>query len=324
MKILIAEDDPDFRADFQATLVAWGHEVVSVADGLTAWQCLQAEDSPRLALLDWVMPGMDGIQVCRAVRRRGARAYVYILLVTGRAHRQDLLQGLEAGADDYLVKPVDIEELQARLSAALRILNVQQQLLAEQDALRLQATHDPLTGLWNRGVILEILERELARSRREGSALGVLMADLDHFKIINDTHGHPAGDQVLREAAERMLAAFRPYDTIGRYGGEEFLIVLPGCDIPGMVHLGERLRRSIADRPVALGTRAVAVTVSLGAAASDAAHSLDATQLLRTADTALYRAKQAGRNRVELGVAEDPLQKPVLLDEAQAGVRHHY
>src|SRR5262249_51827644 len=151
---------------------------------------------------DWLMPGMDGIEVCREVRRR-TRPYVYILLVTGRAGKQDLLEGLEAGADDYVVKPVDVEGLRARLSAALRIVTTQQQMLAEQEALRLQATHDPLTGLWNRAVILEILERELARSRREGTALGVLMADLDYFKHVNDTHGHPAGDQVLREAAQR-------------------------------------------------------------------------------------------------------------------------
>src|SRR5262249_4843584 len=157
-----------FRSVLEATLEAWGHEVVSVSDGLAARQQLLQEGGPQLALLDWLMPGMDGIEVCREVRRR-TRPYVYILLVTGRAGKQDLREGLEAGADDYGVKPVDVEELRARLSAALRIVTTQQQMLAEQEALRLQATHDPLTGPWNRAVILEILERELARSRREGT-----------------------------------------------------------------------------------------------------------------------------------------------------------
>jgi diguanylate cyclase (GGDEF)-like protein len=318
MKILIAEDDIDFRAVLEATLTSWGHEVISVGDGLEALAHLRQEAGPPLALLDWFMPGFNGIEVCRELRRGGAAPYVYVILVTGRAARQDLLEGLEAGADDYLVKPVDVEEMRARLATALRIVTTQQRLLAEQEALRRQATHDPLTGLWNRAVILEILEREVSRSRREGGALGVLMADLDHFKAINDTYGHPAGDAVLREAAQCMLAAYRPYDTIGRYGGEEFLIVLPGCDVPTLVDLGERLRRSIADRSVSLpGGGAVWVTLSLGAAASDAARPLEAAALVQAADTALYRAKQAGRNRVELrgdsgvGTDDDANEPPV-------------
>src|SRR6266446_5484258 len=187
MKILIAEDDADFRFILEATLSLWGYEVVSVEDGLAALEHLQQADGPRLALIDWGIPGMDGLEVCREVRRRHLRPYIYLILVTGRADRQDLLEGLEAGADDYLAKPVDFEEFRARLSAALRIVTTQHQLQAEHDVLRRQATHDPLTGLWNRAVILEVLERELARSRREGTALGVLMADLDHFKQINDT-----------------------------------------------------------------------------------------------------------------------------------------
>jgi two-component system cell cycle response regulator len=300
MKILIADDDLSFRLWLERTLARWGYDAVPVADGREAWQRLQEEDGPRLALLDWMMPGLEGLQICREVRKRGSTPYVYLILVTARANQQDLVGGLEAGADDYLIKPVDVHELQARLHTARRILDLQEQLLAAHEVLRHQATHDPLTGLWNRTVILDRLDRELARSRREGKAVGVLMVDVDHFKVVNDTHGHPAGDAALREIGRRLVAGIRPYDTVGRYGGEEFLLVMPECDATVLAQLAERLRLAIAVTPLNLVEGLIGITISVGGAASGLADGTDVASLVRAADAALYRAKRAGRNRVEL------------------------
>jgi two-component system, cell cycle response regulator len=246
VKILLAEDDLVSRRLLEAFLKRYEYEVVVVGDGTQASRLLQEEQGPRLAILDWMMPGMDGPQVCREVRGLQDRPYVYLILLTAKDRKEDIIAGLEAGADDYLTKPFDAHELKARLNAGRRILNLQDQLITAREALRVQATHDSLTGLLNRGAILEVLGRELARSDRLGTSLGVIMADLDHFKHINDTHGHLAGDAVLREAARRMRLCLRSYDVIGRYGGEEFLIVLPDCDALSTLSLAERLRECIA------------------------------------------------------------------------------
>jgi diguanylate cyclase (GGDEF)-like protein len=256
---------------------------------------LREPDAPWLALLDWQMPGMDGIQVCREVRKEADQPYTYLVLVTGHGGREQMLDGLEAGADDFLAKPVDASELKARLVAGRRIV-------ALQEKLRELATRDALTGLWNRAAILDLLKRELDRSRREDAPLSVVLADLDHFKHVNDALGHLVGDQVLRQAAQRMQAALRPYDTVGRYGGEEFLVVLPGCGAGNATSLAERLRQSVAAEPMNLENGEVAVTLSLGIAVFEAeGEAVQAADLLRTADQALYRAKAAGRNCALLG-----------------------
>jgi diguanylate cyclase (GGDEF)-like protein len=300
MKILVAEDQIPLSHSLTALLRPWGYEAAIVHDGLTALEALRAPDAPRLALLDWLMPGLDGIEVCRRLRADAGRPYPYLVLVSGQGCRERMLEGLEAGADDFLIKPVEAAELRARLTSGRRVVTLQEQLLATQRQLREQASRDALTGLWNRAAILDLLERELARGRREGRPVGVIMADLDHFKRINDTFGHLAGDRVLRQAARRLGEALRPYDTVGRYGGEEFLVVLPGCDAGDATGLAERLRRCVADEPVDWEGCPVPVTVSLGVAASDGA--ADAAGLLQTADEALYRAKGAGRNRAVLAV----------------------
>jgi diguanylate cyclase (GGDEF)-like protein len=299
MRILVADDNLAFREQLAEALGRWGYEVLVADDGLTAWRILQEADAPTLALLDWMMPGMDGAHICEEVRRRPGGRYRYLILLTARADKSDVIGGLEAGADDYLVKPLDAPELKARLRAGRRILELQEQLLAAQESLRHQATHDPLTGLLNRAAILEALDRELARAGREGKPVGVLLADVDHFKAINDTYGHPAGDAVLREVGRRLGASLRPYDALGRYGGEEFLTVLPECDAEGLGRLGERLRQCVGEAAFSLPGEFVPVTLSLGGAAG----THDADALLRAADGALYRAKRAGRNRVELGGA---------------------
>jgi two-component system, cell cycle response regulator len=303
LKVLIAEDDPISRRLLEVTLSKWGYEVFACADGWEAWQILQQPEPPSLAILDWMMPRMDGIQVCREVRKQTAEPYVYLILLTARNQKTDIITGLEAGADDYIIKPFDANELRMRLRAGRRILDLQTELIYAREKLRERATSDSLTCLWNRAAILEILQQELERAQRADVTLSILLADLDHFKRINDTYGHLAGDVVLRETAHRMRATIRPYDRIGRYGGEEFLLVLPDCQVPGAIALAERLRLAVGGEGIALAEGMVSVTLSLGIATSEMAG--DIPDLLSAADAALYRAKHHGRNCVELATVED-------------------
>jgi diguanylate cyclase (GGDEF)-like protein len=247
-----------------------------------------------------MMPGLDGVEVCRRVRAAHRESYVYLILLTARTDSQDLVEGMEAGADDYLTKPFEAHELRVRLRAGRRVLDLQQQLLAAQEALREQATHDHLTGLLNHGAILETLHKELARGSREQQPIALLMADLDRFKSINDTHGHQGGDTVLREAARRMKSAIRRYDALGRYGGEEFLFVLPGCQGDGALTQAERIREAVAAEPFVTGTRAFPVTCSIGVAYRTVPAAEEAGILVQEADVALYRAKNSGRNQVTM------------------------
>jgi len=301
VKILVAEDDPVYCRVLQTTLAEWGYEVALARDGAAALRALQGDEAPKLAVLDWIMPGMDGVQVCREIRKVRKDTYVYLLLLTAKVQKAELVTGLQAGADDYLIKPFDPSELQARLYAGRRILELQDQLIAAREAMRHQATRDFLTGTWNHRAIVDILEGEVSRARREGRPFAVIMADLDHFKEINDTHGHLAGDAVLREAADRMSKTIRPYDRVGRYGGEEFLIVLPGCDQANAVRFAERLRERVNGEPILYQDRPISVTISQGVVVYSGAEATDHFTLLQAADAALYRAKSSGRNRVELG-----------------------
>jgi two-component system cell cycle response regulator len=305
VKVLIAEDDMVSRRLLEATLTRWGYEVVTTRDGGEAWQVLQGPDSPVLAILDWMMPGMDGVEVCRKVRQRGHEPYIYLLLLTTKGLKEDVIAGLDAGADDYVTKPFDPHELQVRLRTATRIVTLQTELIEARERLRVEATHDPLTGVWNRRAIIEVLGNELARARREGTPVAVAIADLDHFKRINDTYGHVAGDMALSETVSRMRTLLRTYDAVGRYGGEEFLVVLPGCTSDDAYKLAERLRLGIGQEPVKTSGGTIAVTSSLGVAANDAVATEDAIALIQAADAALYRAKGGGRNRVELATAAD-------------------
>jgi len=308
-RILIAEDDPVSRRVLQTFLVRWGYEVVVAEDGNQALAILERQDFPRLAVLDWMMPGLEGTQVCERIRKEPNRAYVYILLLTARTQKADILKGLESGADDFLSKPFDAQELRARLHVGQRILNLQNHLIEAREELLFRATHDLLTGLANRGVILEAFDRERARQSREGGTFGIVLADLDHFKYVNDQHGHLVGDAVLQEMARRIHAAVRPYDVVGRYGGEEFLIVVPSSDAPGTMSLAERIRKSVAERPVRTEAGEIHMTISLGVAVTDPSIPLNVQQLLQIADDALYRAKDRGRNRCESGTSADPTGK---------------
>jgi two-component system cell cycle response regulator len=301
MRILIADDSIVSRHLLEATLRKWGYEIAVACDGLEAWEILQGENAPRLAILDWVMPGLTGPEVCKRVREssRGKEAnYTYILLLTSKSQREDLIEGMESGADDYLTKPFDQHELKVRLRAGTRIVDLERELVSAREELRDQATKDFLTRIWNRSSILDIFQREMIRAERERRSLGLVLADLDRFKSVNDTHGHFAGDAVLREFTRRMTASMRPYDAIGRYGGEEFLILLPGCDEHCTLGQAERLRLTLANEPMLLNDTRLTVTVSFGATSwRPGAGECTPEALIRIADDALYMAKNQGRNR---------------------------
>jgi two-component system, cell cycle response regulator len=298
MKVLVADDSLVMRRLLESTLAGWGYEVVSAKDGREAWVSLQEQDSPRLAILDWMMPVYSGLELCRLTRQLDRQDYTYIILLTSRGLREDIVEGLSAGADDYVVKPFDQHELEVRLRAGRRIIELQAQLVKAQAALREQATRDALTKAWNRGSILEILEHELERGRREQRSLGLMMMDLDHFKLVNDGYGHLTGDYVLREAAHRMTMTMRSYDSFGRYGGEEFLIVVPGSDESSLRAHAERLRAAIESEPFRVSGGSIRVTASFGASAVGPDQDVTTDQLIRAADDALYEAKRKGRNEV--------------------------
>lgn len=296
MKILVADDDPINRRLLEAFLVKGDYEVILARDGEEAWSILRQVDSPKLAILDWSMPGMDGTQICRELRKQRDKPYVYVILLTSMSLETEVIAGLDAGADDYLTKPFKGEELKARLRTGRRILALQKQLLSANDTLHFQLSHDALTGVQSRLAIRETLRIELVRSQREKTTLGVLMADLDHFKQVNDTYGHLTGDEVLREAANRMRASMRPYDAVGRYGGEEFLVVIPRCDASSAISRAEDLRQAIGKDPVETPEGMIPITMSLGVAVG--ADAMELEGLLRLADAALYEAKNKGRNQV--------------------------
>lgn len=287
-----------YRAVLKRWLEEWGYDVTLVPDGAQAWVAMSQDMAPELLILDWMMPEIDGTELCRRIREREPVPYPYILLVTAKDEKQDVVRGLDAGADDYLTKPFDRSELRARLNVGKRILRLQRELIQAREELRFRATHDVLTGVWNRGALLEMLHRELERGARSGTPTAVLMLDLDHFKLVNDTYGHLAGDAVLREVARRMLDHVRTYDFVGRYGGEEFLIVLPGCSREQVEHSAERIRCAVSGEPVPGESCHIPVTVSIGASVAD--HGEGEQEILSAADKALYQAKVAGRNRIVL------------------------
>ncbi len=298
MKVLIADDSMISRRLLESALRKWNYEVVVASNGEEAWEYLQREDAPRLAILDWMMPGMSGPDVCRKVREANDERYTYVLLVTSRSHKDDLIEGMEAGADDYLTKPFDQNELKVRLGPGCRIVELQDALLAAREALKEQATTDALTKLWNRRTIMEILDRELGRTARGSSPLGIVLGDLDHFKSVNDTYGHQTGDAVLRETARQMKASSRNYDSLGRYGGEEFLLILPGCDGNAAECQAQRMRLEVEAHSVSFVGKEISVTCSFGVTSVPGGIRAKADEVIKVADEALYAAKQQGRNHV--------------------------
>src|SRR5580700_11532905 len=291
--ILVAEDSAIYRHLIGAHLKEWGFDFACAKDGKEAWGLLTKRDSPRLALLDWVLPEIDGVEICRRLRSRSAgEPYTYTILLTAKTRKHEMLEAMDAGADDFLGKPFDPLELKARLMVGKRIVDLQQKLVSANDALHFAASHDFLTGAWNRAEILAFMQRELARARRDNTPVGIVLLDVDHFKKVNDEFGHEAGDSVLKEITKRLSASLREYDGIGRYGGEEFLLVIPGCNLATTIRRANQIRESISTQPIQTLLGPLAITVSMGATVGESA--ANSELLLRRADMALYQAKHNG------------------------------
>ena len=300
MRLLIAEDDPTSLHLLDWLLRGWGYETLLARDGNEAWKILQTPGAPALVILDWLMPGMDGIELCKNVRSLQTELRPYIILVTGKETKKDLVIGINAGADEYLAKPYEPEELRVRVHAGERIVEMEMAMLTAREALRYQAMHDEMTGLLNHAYGMESLWREFARSARTGRPISIVLADLDHFKSVNDLYGHPAGDRVLVEAAKRMASKMRPYEALIRYGGEEFLAVLCECAAPEAEKMAERLRRVLADELFDIEGKKVPLTASFGVASCAQASGAAVEALVRLADQALYHAKAKGRNCIHV------------------------
>jgi diguanylate cyclase (GGDEF)-like protein len=297
MKVLIADDSATSRAMLRSALTRWGYDVVMAENGKEALDILAKDDPPPMAVLDWVMPELTGPEVCRRVRETLREPYTYILLLTSKNTKGETVEGLEAGADDYIVKPFDQHELQVRLRAGQRIIDLQLNLLQAREELRERASKDLLTMLPNRSAIAHTLENEISRCHRDHRTVGIILLDLDHFKKVNDTMGHFAGDAVLRETALRLRSNMRPYDQVGRYGGEEVLVVLPNCDLEQAANQAERMRHRLHATGMLVDGRELTVSASFGVTISDGSER-SPDVFVRVADEALYRAKANGRNRI--------------------------
>jgi diguanylate cyclase (GGDEF)-like protein len=299
-RVLVVDDSPIYRHLISGHLREWGFEVQLANNGQEAWKILEPPGCPTLVITDWVMPGMDGVELCRKLRQRdSADTYVYTILLTSKDEKSSLLKAMEAGADDYLIKPFDDQELRARLMVGKRISALQQELIAARESMRRAAMYDGLTEVLNRKEILTVLQRELVRSGREKKPVSIIMADIDYFKKINDELGHQAGDDVLREVARRMRSGLRPYDSIGRYGGEEFLLVLPGCDLIPAFNRADQLRSVVLSTPIPAASTRANITLSMGIAVANADSDASPKALIHRADIGLYKAKRNGRDRVE-------------------------
>jgi two-component system cell cycle response regulator len=299
--ILLAEDDPVTRMLMTRFLKKAGYEVDAVADGTEALEHMTRRYYPLL-VTDWEMPEMDGIELCKAVRNLQLDGYVYALLLTARNAKEHIIAGLEAGADDYLVKPVHEPELVARLNTGRRILALEHSLRAANERNRILSITDALTGAFNRRYMMEQLPRELERCRRYANPLSVIMCDVDHFKQVNDVKGHSAGDDVLQQFVWRMQKSVRATsDWVARIGGEEFLIVLPETGYHGAMFVAEKIRTIMNSVPFVTREGDVAATSSFGVASTEAQGPdlvMKSETLIRAADQCLYTSKQSGRDRV--------------------------
>jgi len=293
MKILIADDDPISKRLLEATLSGWGYDVLVTSDGSEAWEAMQQPEAPGLVISDWMMPHMDGLELCRKIRQMEKTGYIYFIILTAKGRKKDIIEGLEAGADDFLIKPFDREELKYRTRIGERIIELEQRIL------KLAAT-DSLTGVLNRRAFMERMEQEIQRSLRENTSLSLILADIDYFKKVNDRYGHQTGDMVLQRFTEQLLDSSRPYDIVGRYGGEEFVICLPGANISQSVSVAERMRSKVEEMKILPpdSSKSIRITASFGTTAFLIGSKEKADSLIKRADNALYKAKNEGRNRV--------------------------
>lgn len=306
LKLLLAEDEPLQQKVLERVLGLAGYEVHTARHGDEAFARLLTE-SFQILVTDWDMPGMDGATLCRRLRASLLPGYLYILMLTGHSATEDLVAALEAGADDYIRKPPEIAELLARVNAGRRIVELERSLSAAHETIRQLSITDPLLATFNRRYLDEKLPHEIARALRYGRPLSLVMTDIDHFKAVNDEHGHVTGDEVLRAFAERLQASLRQsIDWVARYGGEEFVLVLPESSLEAAACVAEKIRRECAEGP--LRDTLCRVTASFGVATLSVIGEKDrgsADALLRAADAALYRSKRGGRNRVSLAKTQE-------------------
>jgi diguanylate cyclase (GGDEF)-like protein len=290
MRVLVVDDDALSRRLLQGLLEGLGHEVHLAVDGEEAWT-LYEQGPFEVVITDWVMPGVDGLELTRRIRKTERARYTYVLILSVLSGRGTYLQGMEAGADDFVTKPLEAEELHARLRVAERILTLQ-------EALRVAAVRDPLTNLFNRRYLEESLEREVRRATRRTTSLGVVMVDLDHFKAFNDDFGHQAGDALLRAVGQFLQSRIRGEDIACRYGGEEFALILPDAPLDATARRAEQIRQDAEGLRIDHGGEPLGpITLSMGVAAFPR-HGATSELVLRAADAALYEAKRSGRNRV--------------------------
>ena len=299
--ILIAEDDPVSRLLLEKILVKAGYEVTSVINGREALESFSSKFFP-IVITDWMMPEMDGLKLCRAIRENISTGYVFIFLLTARDSIDDMLAGLEAGADDYLTKPVNRPELVARLKTATRILELEKSLKDANEEITILSITDSLTGCYNRTFMDEQLPKEVKRAVRYNRPMSLIMVDIDHFKKVNDTYGHHAGDKVLKELVRSINRSIRSdVDWVARYGGEEFLAVFPETDFEGAEVIAERLRSDISQNTIQINEEKIRVTASFGVTGftpSDSLKEVSYEAMINMADRSLYQAKEEGRNRV--------------------------
>ncbi|MCK5162437.1 MAG: diguanylate cyclase [Desulfobacula sp.] len=296
MKVLIAEDDMTSRIILESVLKKWGFTPVMTCDGKEAWEAMQSEDAPKLAILDWQMPKMNGIEVCQKIRKIDTSDPPYLIVLTSKDEKKDIVKALEAGANDFISKPYDNQELRARINVGKRMVQLQSALGDAYKALKHEAMHDPLTNIFNRRAILELLEKEMARAKREKTGLCIGLCDLDYFKRVNDTYGHQIGDEVLIAFTRFVTEKLRINDHMGRYGGEEFLIVAPGSKEVKQGTMFERICEHVHNSKISFEKENISITVSIGVARYSGAENPDT--LLAAADTALYHAKKIGRDQV--------------------------
>lgn len=298
MNILLVEDNATLRQMICSLLQHSGHSIIQAGDGQQAWDLLQQEPV-QLVLTDWMMPRMDGAELIRRIRAAEMKPYIYIIMLTAKGQPQEIVEGLEAGADDYLVKPFNLKELQARVAIGVRVVAVEKELREARDRLEILATHDDLTGLFNRQAISERAAAELNRAQREKIPLSLILLDIDHFREVNEQHGHLMGDQALRLVAVTLKEALRSYDYAGRWGGEEFLMVLPHSMQADAAKVAERIRTRIAEAKLLLPNgNWLPLTGCLGVAETLPGERLTLDGFIQRAHEALGEAKKEGRNNV--------------------------
>jgi diguanylate cyclase (GGDEF)-like protein len=302
MKVLVAEDNVVIRNLLEGLLGKWGHEVIVARNGEEAWCHLQREDGPRLAIVDWMMPGTDGLEVCRRVRAQKRSSYVYIILLSARSESDDIVEAFETGADDYMTKPFHASELRARTRSAVRILELQ-------EALARQAYHDTLTGLPNRRLLADRLEQALHQASRHSELVGCFFIDLDRFKTVNDCLGHAVGDDLLQQVASRLKSCVRECDTLARVGGDEFVLV--ACNLKGAEEaplIATRLAASL-EPPFEVGEHPLRITASIGVVIYPYDGN-DMRTLQQRADRAMYESKRRGQGGYHLFASGIACPKP--------------